>query len=232
MRQLVVKAKNLAKTYRSGEMRVKALKGVSLEISKGEMIAVMGASGSGKSTLMGILGCLERPDSGQYWLEGRDVSKMRPKELARIRNRKVGFVFQSFNLLPRLDTLANVELPLVYAGLRAGERRRIAMEALERVGLADRMRHMPSQLSGGQRQRAAIARALAGRPSIILADEPTGNLDKGTGLDMMRIFRELNMEGATIVIVTHEPAVAREAGRVVRISDGRLAEAGLGYGAN
>jgi putative ABC transport system ATP-binding protein len=231
MKTLMIRVRNLSKTYLSGELEVKALKGVSLDIAKGEFVAVMGSSGSGKSTLMSILGLLDTPTSGCYWLNGEDVSSLSKKEQAKARNRRIGFVFQSFNLLPRLDAYENVELPLIYAGMPAKRRKRLAQEALEWVGLEDRMRHKPSELSGGQQQRVAIARAIAGGPSVILADEPTGNLDEESGSEMLAIFRELNRQGATIVMVTHESAIARKSGRIIRIADGRQEfSEGFGYG--
>ncbi len=199
-----------------------ALRGVSLEIRRGEFVAVMGASGSGKSTLMNIVGCLDRPTQGCYFLEGIDVSKLTKVELARIRNRMIGFVFQQFNLLPRTSALENAELPTIYAGLPPQEREKRAGEALERVGLADRAHHYPSQLSGGQQQRVAIARALVNRPSILLADEPTGNLDSRTSVELMDVFQRLNEDGLTVVLVTHETDIARYAGRSLEFRDGKL----------
>ena len=214
---------NIAKTYDLGEVQVHALRGISLEIYPGEFVAVMGASGSGKSTLMNILGCLDTPSKGHYFLEGRDVSGLTKKELARVRSQKIGFVFQQFNLLARTTALENVELPTIYAGVSIAERERRAREALERVGLSDRAHHFPSQLSGGQQQRVAIARALVNNPAILLADEPTGNLDSRTSVEIMEIFQKLNDERQlTVVIVTHEPDIARYAKRALEFRDGKL----------
>jgi putative ABC transport system ATP-binding protein len=219
----VIRLENVFKTYDLGEIQVQALRGVSLEVHEGEFVAVMGPSGSGKSTIMNILGCLDRPTKGRYFLDGVDVSGMTKTELARIRNRKLGFVFQQFNLLSRTSALENVELPTVYAGISPDERAKRAMEALTRVGLADRAGHHPSQLSGGQQQRVAIARGLVNRPSILLADEPTGNLDSRTSVEIMEILQTLNDEqGLTIVLVTHEPDIAQYAKRTLLFRDGKL----------
>lgn len=219
----VIRLENVYKTYDLGEVQVQALRGISLEVRSREFAAVMGPSGSGKSTVMNILGCLDRPTRGRYFLDGLDVSQMSKTELARIRNRKLGFVFQQFNLLARTSALENVELPTIYAGVPPGERAKRAMDSLERVGLADRAGHYPSQLSGGQQQRVAIARALVNRPSILLADEPTGNLDSRTSVEIMEILQTLNEEqGLTIVMVTHEADIARFAHRTLEFRDGKL----------
>jgi putative ABC transport system ATP-binding protein len=219
----VIRLEGVHKTYDLGEIQVHALRGVSLEIHAGEFVAVMGASGSGKSTLMNILGCLDKPTRGHYFLDGLDVSGMTKTELARIRNRKLGFVFQQFNLLARTSALENVELPTIYAGIPIEERERRAKEALDKVGLAERAGHHPSQLSGGQQQRVAIARGLVNRPAILLADEPTGNLDSRTSVEIMDIVQRLNTEhGITIIVVTHEPDIARYAKRVIEFRDGKV----------
>ncbi|MBZ5697929.1 MAG: ABC transporter ATP-binding protein [Acidobacteriia bacterium] len=219
----VIRLENVYKVYDLGEIQVQALRGISLEVREGEFVAVMGPSGSGKSTVMNILGCLDRPTRGHYYLDDVDVSGMSKTDLARIRNRKLGFVFQQFNLLSRTSALENVELPTVYAGISPEERTKRAMESLTRVGLADRAGHHPSQLSGGQQQRVAIARGLVNRPSILLADEPTGNLDSRTSVEIMDILQTLNNEeGLTIVLVTHEPDIARYAKRTLEFLDGKL----------
>ena len=218
-----IRLENIHKFYDLGEIQVHALRGVSMQIQAGEFVAVMGSSGSGKSTLMNILGCLDKPSRGQYFLDGKDVSGLTKSELARIRSHKIGFVFQQFNLLSRTSALENVELPTIYAGIPEAERERRAKAALERVGLASRMGHFPSQLSGGQQQRVAIARALVNNPSLLLADEPTGNLDSRTSIEIMEILQNLNNEqGLTVVIVTHEPDIAHFAKRVVEFRDGKI----------
>jgi putative ABC transport system ATP-binding protein len=218
--KMIIQAESLVKTYTLGESTIRALNGVSLEIDESEMVAITGPSGSGKSTLLHILGCLERPDLGEYLLAGEDVSKLHKDRLARVRNRRIGFVFQTFNLLARMSALENVELPLLYAGKQDAKDH--AEAALQNVGLADRMRHEPNQLSGGERQRVAIARAIVTDPAIILADEPTGNLDSKTGEEIMSLFRTLNAEGRTIIIVTHETLVARHCTRQIRLKDGHI----------
>jgi putative ABC transport system ATP-binding protein len=219
---VIIEARDIQKEYRMGTQTVHALRGVSFEIKKNEYVAIMGPSGSGKSTMMNIIGCLDTPSRGDYILNGHDVKKLTDNQLAEVRNREIGFVFQTFNLLPRSSALANVELPLIYAGIRAAERRKRAVEVLEKVGLADRMDHKPNELSGGQRQRVAIARALVNNPSILLADEPTGNLDSKTGYEIMELFEELYSAGNTIILVTHEEEIASHARRVVRLRDGLL----------
>ncbi len=220
----VIAVRNVTKVYELGQIRVRALRDISLRIDAGDMVAIMGSSGSGKSTLMNILGCLDIPTSGRYLIDGVDVSAMDEDDLADLRNRKIGFVFQNFNLVARTSALVNVELPLAYAGLRGVERRRRAERALQSVGMADRMHHQPSELSGGQQQRVAVARALVTNPSLILADEPTGNLDSHSTEDVLRIFSHLNQEGRTVVLITHEPDVAEQAKRVISLSDGEIAE--------
>jgi putative ABC transport system ATP-binding protein len=219
-----IKTHNLQRRYRMGEETIYALRGVDLTVQRGEYVAIMGPSGSGKSTLMNMIGCLDTPDAGEYWLNGSLVSAMRDRELARVRNKEVGFVFQTFNLLPRANALHNVELPLIYAGVKRKARAERAKRALERVGLGQRMLHRPSEMSGGQRQRVAIARALVSEPSILLADEPTGNLDSATSRDIMALFHELYVAGHTILLVTHEPDVAHYARRIITFHDGTIAE--------
>ncbi|MEO0079434.1 MAG: ABC transporter ATP-binding protein [candidate division WOR-3 bacterium] len=221
---MLIRTEELTKVYTTGRVQVQALAGVSLTIERGEYVALMGPSGSGKSTLMHLLGCLDTPTSGRYWLNDKDVTTFDDLELARVRNREIGFVFQNFNLLPRLSALANVSLPMVYAGVRASERKRRSLELLELVGLKDRASHRPNELSGGETQRVAIARSLANRPSLILADEPTGNLDSRTGQEILRLFDTLAEQGNTIIIVTHDPNVASHARRIIRLLDGRIAE--------
>jgi len=221
---LLIQARELTKTYVMGDQTVHALRGVSLNITEGDFVAIMGASGSGKSTLMNILGCLDLPTSGQYQLAGESVEAMQADQLASIRNRRIGFVFQQFNLLPRTSALENVELPMVYAGLNAAQRHEKAMVALQKVGLGERFRHTPSELSGGQQQRVAIARALVNNPQLILADEPTGALDSQTSEDIMRLLTDLNAQGMTVVLVTHEPDIATWARRKIVFRDGHIVE--------
>ncbi len=223
----VIDLREVSKTFSMGtEIVVRALRGVSLRIERGELVAIMGSSGSGKSTLMNILGCLDVPSGGRCLIDGRDAGKMDEDELADLRNRRIGFVFQSFNLVPRTSALANVELPLAYAGLKRAERRRRAERALGSMGMGDRLDHQPSELSGGQQQRVAVARAIVTNPSLVLADEPTGNLDSHSTEDVLRIFARLHREGRTVVLITHEPDVADRAGRVITLSDGRIVHDG------
>jgi putative ABC transport system ATP-binding protein len=222
----MIHMEHIVKKYRMGGEEIYALADVSLSIEKGEYVAIIGPSGSGKSTLMNIIGCLDAADSGSYALNGKPIEKYNQRQLAKIRNAHIGFIFQGFNLLSRLTALENVELPLVYQNMHATERKKRAVTALTQVGLNDRMKHRPSQLSGGQQQRVAIARALAAHPSLILADEPTGNLDKKTGLEIMELFAELHREGNTIVIITHDPNIAAKAQRIIHIEDGHVWEEG------
>ena len=219
---MLINVKGLKKIYEVGVQKIEAVAGVDLEIGRNEYVSIMGPSGSGKSTFMNILGCLDTPTEGEYYLNGSEVSNLDDDKLAYIRNREIGFVFQTFNLLPRANALQNVELPLVYAGVSAGERKKIAMHSLELVGLVDRAMHRPNELSGGQRQRVAIARALVNNPSIILADEPTGNLDTKTGEELMNVFNKIHKSGNTIIMVTHEEDVARHSKRILRLRDGKI----------
>ena len=226
---LVIEIEGVTKLYKMGSEIVHALRGVDVRIHRNEYLAIMGPSGSGKSTLMNMLGCLDTPTAGRYEFSGKNVATMVDDELAEIRNREIGFVFQTFNLLPRSDALHNVELPLIYAGVSKHERLGRAREALENVGLGDRLHHRPNELSGGQRQRVAIARALVTRPSIILADEPTGNLDSKTGVEIMNLFEQLYAQGNTLIVVTHEEDIARHARRIVRLRDGLIESDGPAY---
>ena len=218
----MLEIKKIKKIYQMGKVKVEALRGVSFYIDKGEFVAIMGPSGSGKSTLMHIIGCLDKPTEGNFVIGGKDVSKLNDDRLAEIRNKRIGFVFQQFNLLSRTSILHNVEIPLIYAGLKSKQRRKLAMQALESVGLADRVKHKPNEISGGEKQRAAIARALVNDPLIILADEPTGNLDTKTGEEIMKIFYKLHQQGHTLIMVTHEAEVARHARRIIHLRDGLI----------
>lgn len=219
----LIRFQKISRRYEMGGETIHALREVTLEIQQGEYVAIMGPSGSGKSTMMNLIGCLDTPTAGSYHLNGTDVSDMDDNRLAEVRNREIGFVFQTFNLLPRSSAFHNVELPLIYSGIPAEERRAISLQAIRDVGLEDRMHHKPNELSGGQRQRVAVARALVNSPSILLADEPTGNLDSKTGAEIMELFKELSRKGNTIILVTHEEEVARNARRILRIRDGRIA---------
>ena len=223
-KKVVIRVEDLKKVYRNGEVEVHALRGINLEICRGDFVAIMGTSGSGKSTLMNILGCLDRPSSGNYYLEGIDIKDKTDDELSEIRNLNIGFVFQSFNLISRTSALKNVELPMVYGKVKASAREERAMELLGKVGLADRYAHMPNELSGGQKQRVAIARALANRPSIIFADEPTGALDSKSSVEIMDIFTQLNREGNTVIVVTHEPEIAAFTNRIITFRDGQVVQ--------
>ncbi|MEA3485608.1 MAG: ABC transporter ATP-binding protein [Candidatus Aerophobetes bacterium] len=218
----MIQAIDIKKTYRIGEVEIGALRGISLKIKKGEFVSIAGPSGSGKSTLMHIIGCLDRPNSGKFFLDGKEVGKLNDNELAEVRNKKIGFVFQQFNLLSRSTTFRNVELPLIYAGVRTGERVKRAKAALEKVGLSHRLHHQPNELSGGERQRVAIARAVVTNPAIILADEPTGNLDSKAGQGIIELFQQLHIEGHTLIVVTHERYVAEYSERIIHIKDGLL----------
>jgi putative ABC transport system ATP-binding protein len=220
----VIEIQNIVKNYQVGSVIVRALRSVSLNIERNEYVAIMGPSGSGKSTLMNLLGCLDTPTSGSYILNGTDVSKMEDDYLAEIRNKEIGFVFQTFNLLPRYTALENVTLPLIYAGIPKADREKHAIETLDQVGLSDRMTHKPNELSGGQRQRVAIARALVNNPSIILADEPTGNLDSKTSIDIMNLLDDIHKNGNTVIVVTHEEDIAKHAARIIRLFDGEIAQ--------
>lgn len=220
----LIHIENMKKIYNPGENKVRALDGIDLDIEKGDLVAIVGHSGSGKSTLMNMLGCLDTPTSGKYVLDGQDVASMTDNQLADVRNKEIGFIFQGFNLISNLDAVGNVELPLVYRGVSKNERKQLAMEALKSVGLEDRMKHKPNEMSGGQQQRVAVARAVAAKPPIILADEPTGNLDTKSTQEIMEILKELHRSGRTVIIITHDEEIASQAHRVIRILDGRIEE--------
>ena len=220
----LIHIENMKKNYNPGENEVRALDGIDLDIEKGDLVAIVGHSGSGKSTLMNMLGCLDTPTSGKYVLDGQDVASMTDNQLADVRNKEIGFIFQGFNLISNLDAVGNVELPLVYRGVSKNERKQLAMEALKSVGLEDRMKHKPNEMSGGQQQRVAVARAVAAKPPIILADEPTGNLDTKSTQEIMEILKELHRSGRTVIIITHDEEIASQAHRVIRILDGRIEE--------
>lgn len=218
----MIDLKDITKTYDMGSVRVEVLRGITMHVEQGEFIAIIGPSGSGKSTLMNMIGCLDTPTTGEYYLDGKEISTYNEKQLSKIRNQKIGFIFQKFNLLPRLTALENVELPLIYRGMNHKERKQKSIDALEKVGLSDRMNHNPTELSGGQQQRVAIARALAGDPPVLLADEPTGNLDSISGSDVLNLIKNLSSEGKTIVLITHDNEIAMEAQRIITIKDGLL----------
>lgn len=224
----LIEIQEMYKIYNPGEDEVRALDGVSLEISQGEFVAIIGHSGSGKSTLMNMLGCLDTPTTGKYYLNGKDISQMTDKELSDIRNREIGFIFQGFNLIANLDALGNVELPLIYRGISKRERRQVSKEALEMVGLKKRMKHKPAEMSGGQQQRVAVARAIAAKPPIILADEPTGNLDSHSTAEILNILKKLHEAGKTVIMITHDPDIAEQAERIIRIKDGKIEEEYIG----
>lgn len=221
----MIDLKDITKTYDMGSVNVQVLRGITLHVNEGEFLSIIGPSGSGKSTLMNMIGCLDVPTTGEYYLDGREISTYNEKQLSKIRNEKIGFIFQKFNLLPKLSAYENVELPLIYRGMNAKERKQRSLEALEKVGLTDRMNHKPTELSGGQQQRVAIARALAGDPPVLLADEPTGNLDSKSGTDVMNLIKELSSEGKTIVLITHDNEISSKAQRIITIKDGLLSTA-------